>query len=95
MSGKSIASLVLSLASIGAEFLGLSCASSAMVVSARGGQVSQSVLTVAGVGSGLAMCLALLALALAVLSWSKESPWARVLVLCLSVGAVLWSLVMV
>ncbi len=95
MRRKSAASLVLSSASIGAQFIGLSCASSAAIAAARGGEVSESVLTAAAVGSGLAMCLAPLALVLALLSWSNESPWARVLVLCLSIGAVLFSFLIV
>jgi uncharacterized membrane protein YgdD (TMEM256/DUF423 family) len=95
MRRKSTASLLLSLASIGAQFIGSSCASSGAVTAARGSQVSESVATAAAVGTGLAMCLAPLALVLALISWSDESPPARVLMLCLSIGAVLFSFLVV
>jgi hypothetical protein len=95
MKRKSVASAVCSALSIGAQFLGLSCASSVAVVAASGGEVPRTVLTAIDLIWMLAIPLALVAVVLAGLSWSKESQWVRVPVLCLSGGAVLWSLVMV
>jgi hypothetical protein len=95
MRWKPITSVTLSVVSICAQFVGLSCASSGAITVARGGQVNRSFASIAGVASTLAIVLSLLALALAAVSRPREPRWARVSVLCLAVGALVWSLVTV
>jgi hypothetical protein len=95
MTWKPIASVALSVASICTQFVGLSCASSGAITVARGGQVNRNLSSAAGAASALAIVLALLALTVAVISWPREPRWARVSALCLALGALLWSLVMV
>lgn len=95
MKWKSATSLVLSLASICAQCVGLSYASLGMTAVASGDQAPESAARIAGFGSTVAMILAIAALVLAIASWPKESAWMRVLVVCASAGAMLWSLVVV
>jgi hypothetical protein len=92
---KSLASAACAVVSMGAKFIALSSASSAAGAAATGGLVSRNAVRIAESADALAILLALLALVLAVLAWPKEKPWVRVPVLCLSLGAALWSLVMV
>jgi hypothetical protein len=95
MRWKSVVSLVLSVVSICAQTIALSYASSGMTTVASGGQAPGNAARIADFGSTLAMILAPVAVISAVVAWPKESPWVRVFVLCLSVGAVLWSLIIV
>jgi hypothetical protein len=55
----------------------------------------EDVATIAGAASTMAILFSVVALALAVVAWSKELRWGRVFTLCLAMGAVLWSLVVV
>ena len=95
MRWKPVVSVALSVVSIGAQEVGLSCAYSGAIIARKGGHVDQTVASVGGAASTLAIVLALLALGLAVISWPKERSWVRVSALCLAVGALLWSFVMV
>ncbi len=95
MTWESVASAAISVASICAQAVGLSRASSAAIAVARGGQANRTFAMVAGVASPLAIALALLALALAARPRPKEPRWVRMSVLCLAVGAMIWSVVVV
>ena len=95
MKWKSVVSLVLSVASICAHTIGLSYASLGLTAVASGGHAPENAARIAGFGTTLAMILAPVAMICAVVAWPKESFWVRMFVLCLSVGAVLWSLIIV
>ena len=95
MKWKAAVSVALSVVSICTQFVGLSYASSGAITVARGGQVNRNFSSAAGAASALAIVLALLAVILAAMSWPREPRWARVSALCLALGALLWSLVMV
>jgi hypothetical protein len=64
-------------------------------MAARVGKVNRSLTSVGDAASALAIVLAVLALPLAINSWREERPSVRVSALCLAMGALLWSLVVV
>jgi hypothetical protein len=95
MGWKPIASMVLSAVSIGAQGIGMSCASSGAITAAKGGLVSRTLILAADIASSLGIVLALLAVTLAAMPWPEERPRGRVLVWCLAVVAMLMWLVLV
>jgi hypothetical protein len=95
MRWKPVASAMLSVASICTQVAGFWCASSVAITLAKGGQVNRTLASVAGPASTLAIVLALLALPLAVMSWPRERSSVRVSALCLAVGAICWSLLVI
>lgn len=72
MGWKAVASVILSVVSIVVHTGGLSFASSAAATMAQFGRMNRSLATVSGAASALAIVLAVLALPLAINSWSKE-----------------------
>ena len=95
LDGSLSQSTILAVISIGVQIIGLSCASSTAIAVANRVHGPRGVASVASAASVLAFLLALLALAFAVISWSEQPRWRRLFVLCLSIGALLWSLIIV
>jgi hypothetical protein len=95
MRWKSIASAVLSLISLCCQAIGSSAASAGMTAMAEGGQASHRLTSVSGAATLLAILLAVAATALAVISWPNESRSVRLFIACLSLAALVSSLIVV
>jgi hypothetical protein len=96
MTRASAYSAGLAVGSIIVQCRSLTVAAAGAKAAATGGQVAAPTeLMPPGTGSGVALVLGLVATALASSAWTRERSPVRVSVLCLSVGAILFALVVV
>jgi hypothetical protein len=95
MRWKLVTSVVLSAVSIFSQVVGLACASSGASTTAAGAHVNRALTSIAGGVSVLAIVLAIPAVVLAIMGWRGQRRWVRVPVLCVSLAALLWSLLIV